>query len=123
MTVDKIADDGWELCDECYATYVPVTDPDDLLFYKHLHFFPEDEILRFSAPALHKYLFSVIGERWPAQLIDLYGLDLVRQTLSFATGSYGFAFRKGGIDKPAAYLRWLLSRARGEGRRGLGNDD
>ena len=105
----KVIDAGWGLCDVCYVTFVPVTDPDDLQYYVHLHLEPEELIAQLTVEALHTYLADVIQERWPAQLIGKYGVDQVRQTLMRATALHGLAFERDGIRTPAAYLRWLLT--------------
>ena len=55
---------GWELCDECESSIVPVTDPNDLGYYVHLHLEPE-EVVKEPSPCqlLHKYLVAVLGEK------------------------------------------------------------
>ena len=106
-------DDGcWELCGECYAAYLPVDDPDDLDYYLHDHLDPADLVWQFTVPALRTYLEDVIGERWAGQLLEQYGVDLVRETLYRYTGFHGYAFSGGAIHTPAAYLRYQLHRAR-----------
>ena len=59
--------------------------------------------------ALIQYLARVIGEYWPTQLLDAYGEDDVRLTLWYCADIFKcHDWRRRGIAKPAAYLRWLL---------------
>ena len=52
---------GWELCDECESSILPVTDPNDLGYYVHLHLEPGEVVDALTVPALHKYLVAVLG--------------------------------------------------------------
>lgn len=59
--------------------------------------------------ALVQYLAHVIGEYWPSQLLQEYGEDEVRLTLWNCANVFEcHDWRRRGIRKPAAYLRWLL---------------
>ena len=104
-------DSDFRQCEVCRGHYIPITDPNLLDYYVHLHLEPEEVIDQLTVPALHAYLVAVIGERWPDQLLLKYGADYIRQTLRAATVSEGLAFQKGGIRIPRAYLRWLLKSA------------
>lgn len=59
--------------------------------------------------ALIQYLATVIGDYWPSQLLELYGEDDVRVTLWNCANIFEcHDWRRRGIARPAAYLRWLL---------------
>lgn len=83
--------------------------PNELAHYVHLHIPPEELIDRLTVTALEQYLTAVLGEQWPAQLLEMHGIDRVRQTLRTLTAMYGRTFAKGKIRSAAAFMRWTLS--------------
>ena len=97
-------------CDGCYVFLRPdeARDPNTLEYYLHLHIKPEEVVDELTVPALHEYLVRVLRERWPDQLLLKHGVDHVRHTLRQATALHGMAFKRGGIDNPGAFFRWLL---------------
>lgn len=66
---------------------------------------------------LIQFLADQLGEERPYQLVKQYGFEAIRATIRGCLDVYGqFDWEAVGIERPAAYLRWLLARRSVPGR-------